>query len=109
MLAASYRQFRYSADFLASLAIAGTDGTLRRRMSSGAAARQVRAKTGTLDTVSALSGYAGVDSRAPLVFSILVNDLPANSSRAGQARQLQDEIAELLVVYAAAQATPDRD
>jgi serine-type D-Ala-D-Ala carboxypeptidase/endopeptidase (penicillin-binding protein 4) len=98
LLAAAHRDFRYGPDLVASLAISGTDGTLRQRMAGGSAERQVRAKTGTLATVSALGGYVAVDSRHPLAFAVLVNDMPRGSAR--EARALQDEVAKALVRYA---------
>ena len=58
---------------MASLAIMGVDGTTRSRNRETAAERYVRAKTGTLNGISALSGYAGTVGRAPLAFSILIN------------------------------------
>ncbi|MGB1700938.1 MAG: D-alanyl-D-alanine carboxypeptidase/D-alanyl-D-alanine endopeptidase, partial [Nannocystaceae bacterium] len=48
--------FRIYGDFLASLAIMGKDGTTRRRLSDPPHAGWIRAKTGTLDHVSALTG-----------------------------------------------------
>lgn len=94
LLVAVHRDFRYGADFLASLPIAGVDGTLRSRMQDGRAARFVRAKTGTLDGVSSLSGYAGAVGRPPLAFAILFNDIDVFAAQ--QARDLQNQIAELL-------------
>jgi D-alanyl-D-alanine carboxypeptidase/D-alanyl-D-alanine-endopeptidase (penicillin-binding protein 4) len=67
-----------------TLAGAGGEGTLRTRL--GRAGGRVRAKTGTLRGVSALSGVvAGGDGRAALAFSILVN-----GNRASLGRTLQD-------------------
>jgi D-alanyl-D-alanine carboxypeptidase/D-alanyl-D-alanine-endopeptidase (penicillin-binding protein 4) len=100
LLVAVHRDFRYGADFLASLPIAGVDGTLRSRMQEGRAARFVRAKTGSLDGVSTLSGYAGAVGRPPLAFAILFNDL--DTFAAAQARDLQNQIAELLASEVAA-------
>lgn len=94
LLVAVHRDFRIGADFLASLPIAGVDGTLRARMKEGRAARFVRAKTGTLDGVSTLSGYAGAVGRPPLAFAILFNDIDVHAAQ--QARNLQNQIAELL-------------
>jgi D-alanyl-D-alanine carboxypeptidase/D-alanyl-D-alanine-endopeptidase (penicillin-binding protein 4) len=99
LLVAVHRDFRFGADFLASLPIAGVDGTLRSRMQEGRAARFVRAKTGTLDGVSTLSGYAGAVGRPPLAFAILFNDLDVFA--AAQARDLQNQIAELLAAAVA--------
>ena len=59
------------------------------------AERYVRAKTGTLATVSCLSGFAGSPGHTPLVFSIIVNDVPS----ATEARRAQDRAAEILVAY----------
>jgi D-alanyl-D-alanine carboxypeptidase/D-alanyl-D-alanine-endopeptidase (penicillin-binding protein 4) len=50
--------------------VGGVDGTLERRFGGDPAARAIRAKTGTLRHVAALSGYAG----DRYVFSILVNN-----------------------------------
>jgi D-alanyl-D-alanine carboxypeptidase/D-alanyl-D-alanine-endopeptidase (penicillin-binding protein 4) len=95
VLRAAQRDFRISAEFLASLAVAGTDGTIAHRMTSTLAERYVRAKTGTLAGTSCLSGFAGSPGDIPLVFSFLMNDL-GNPS---EARRTQDRAAELLVAY----------
>ncbi len=95
VLRAAQRDFRISAEFLASLAVAGTDGTIAHRMASTLAERYVRAKTGTLAGTSCLSGFAGSPGDIPLVFSFLMNDL-GNPS---EARRTQDRAAELLVAY----------
>jgi D-alanyl-D-alanine carboxypeptidase/D-alanyl-D-alanine-endopeptidase (penicillin-binding protein 4) len=95
VLRAAQRDFRISAEFLASLAVAGTDGTIAHRMASTLAERYVRAKTGTLAGTSCLSGFAGSPGDIPLVFSFLMNDL----GNPGEARRTQDRAAELLVAY----------
>ena len=100
VLRGAMRDFRIAAEFMASLAIAGTDGTIGHRMGGTPAERFVRAKTGTLATASCLSGFAGSPGHAPLVFSILMNDLAG----AGDARAAQDRVAELLVAYIEADA-----
>ena len=53
----------------AILPVSGRDGTLEDRMTRPPARGNIRAKTGTLDNVSALSGYV----RERYAFSILVN------------------------------------
>jgi D-alanyl-D-alanine carboxypeptidase/D-alanyl-D-alanine-endopeptidase (penicillin-binding protein 4) len=102
VLRSASRDFRMSAEFLSSLAVAGTDGTIAHRMAGTLAERYVRAKTGTLASVSCLSGFAGSPGRVPLVFSILMNDV----SNAGEARRIQDRVAELLVAYLEAEPLP---
>ena len=89
------KDYRWGPDLLASLSIAGADGTLRRRMTSSPGSRRVRAKTGTLEQASALSGVAALDGNSPLLFSVLINGFPETST--GIARALQDEIAAELV------------
>ena len=100
LLARVHRDFRIAGDFLASLPIAGADGTLRNRLHETGAERFVRAKTGTLDQVSALSGYAGALGKPPIAFSILMSGL--DKWKAPKARQTQDQIAALLAAEAAA-------
>ncbi len=95
VLRVASRDFRLSAEYLASLAVAGTDGTIAHRMSGTLAERYVRGKTGTLAGVSCLSGFAGSPGHAPLIFSVLMNDV----GNAAEARRVQDRVAELLVAY----------
>jgi D-alanyl-D-alanine carboxypeptidase/D-alanyl-D-alanine-endopeptidase (penicillin-binding protein 4) len=56
------------------LPVAGQDGTLARRFEQAEAARVIHAKTGTLATVNALSGYLTTKRGARLAFSILANN-----------------------------------
>jgi D-alanyl-D-alanine carboxypeptidase/D-alanyl-D-alanine-endopeptidase (penicillin-binding protein 4) len=69
-----WRRFPIMADFVAALPVAGKDGTTRWRMESTEG--RLRAKTGTLDGVTSLSGFVETAARERLVFSILVNDFP---------------------------------
>jgi serine-type D-Ala-D-Ala carboxypeptidase/endopeptidase (penicillin-binding protein 4) len=75
--------------FVDSLPLAGVNGTLVDRMESPPAYRHVRAKTGTTDSASALSGYA----RNRFVFSILMNGSPIAWL---SARKAQDRFAQVL-------------
>jgi serine-type D-Ala-D-Ala carboxypeptidase/endopeptidase (penicillin-binding protein 4) len=95
VLRAAMRDFRISSEFLASLAVGGADGTLAHRMAGSAAERFVRAKTGTLANVSCLSGIVGAPGSRPLIFAILMNELPAPAA----ARAAQDRITATLVGY----------
>ena len=79
---------------LPALPIAGETGTLEHRMRSGPAHGLVRAKTGTTDNSSALSGFVG-DRYA---FSILENGYPV---RALSAEQSQNRFAQVLAHDAA--------
>ena len=64
-----------------ALTIGATDGTLRSRFSGTAAAGNVRGKTGTIDQVSALSGYVTTAAGEQLAFSIVVNGVAVGSTR----------------------------
>ncbi|MEM6295210.1 MAG: D-alanyl-D-alanine carboxypeptidase/D-alanyl-D-alanine-endopeptidase [Myxococcota bacterium] len=99
LLAKMFGDFRYRADYLASLAVMGVDGTTRSRLADTDATRWVRVKTGTLDGISALSGYAGAKGRKPIVFSVLFNDLPQGAT--GAARTVQNDVALLVSRFAA--------
>ena len=59
--------------WLNSLTIGGVDGTLGRRFRGTAAEANLRGKTGTLDQVSALSGYLTTAGGEQLAVSIIVN------------------------------------
>ena len=60
-------------DFIDSLPVAGVDGSLKRRMADTAAARNVRAKTGTLRYANSLSGYVTTAAGERLAFSFMLN------------------------------------
>jgi len=79
-----------------SFPIAGVDGTLGRRMGESVAENKVRAKTGTISGVSALSGYITSKSGNLLAFSILMQNFVNNISTA---RSFQDEICKILAEY----------
>lgn len=60
--------------FFASLPVAGMSGTLTNRMRQTPAQGHVRAKTGTLRGVRALSGYIDHPQYGVLIFSVLANN-----------------------------------
>jgi D-alanyl-D-alanine carboxypeptidase/D-alanyl-D-alanine-endopeptidase (penicillin-binding protein 4) len=68
------RQFPTAPEYLSSLGIAGMDGTLRYRFEGSDAVGRLRAKTGTLENVSALSGYVMAIGGERFAFSMMVND-----------------------------------
>jgi serine-type D-Ala-D-Ala carboxypeptidase/endopeptidase (penicillin-binding protein 4) len=85
------------AAWLSLLPVGGEDGTLEHRLccvSDASAAKQVRAKTGSLTRAVALSGYAESRSRGRLAFSILVNNFSAPQA---EVRSWVDRIALGLV------------
>jgi serine-type D-Ala-D-Ala carboxypeptidase/endopeptidase (penicillin-binding protein 4) len=73
LLAYAQRQ-PWGADFVASLPVAGQDGTLENRMRGTPAAGQVHAKTGLVEHVNSLSGYATTRRGAHLIFAIFGNN-----------------------------------
>ncbi|HEX4679237.1 MAG TPA: D-alanyl-D-alanine carboxypeptidase/D-alanyl-D-alanine-endopeptidase [Gaiellaceae bacterium] len=75
--------------FWASLPIAGINGTLDKRLRKPPTRGAVRAKTGTTDRASALSGYVG----DRYVFAVLQNGSPVS---AWSARRAQDRFATAL-------------
>lgn len=80
---------------LRALPIAGETGTLHYRMRSGPAHGVVRAKTGTTDNSSALSGFVG----SRYVFSVVENGRPVRTSNAERS---QNRFAEVLARAATA-------
>jgi PBP4 family serine-type D-alanyl-D-alanine carboxypeptidase len=63
----------FADKFYNSLAVAGTDGTLYKRMIGTAAEKNVVAKTGTLRNVSSLAGYVYTRDEELLAFSMIFN------------------------------------
>ena len=71
VLSAAYHS-RYAPEFLASLPLAGVDGTLRSRMKLSPAGA-VRLKTGHLDGVSGVAGYVTTTGGTTYVLVSLIN------------------------------------
>jgi len=72
----------WGPDFMATLPVAGQDGTLETRMRGTAAARQIHAKTGLVEHVNSLSGYATSRRGAHLIFSIVGNNMGTHGREA---------------------------
>ena len=68
-----YRDPRHHDRFVATLPIAGRDGTITSRMKDTRAEGNALAKTGSISNVRALSGYVRTRDGDTLVFSILAN------------------------------------
>lgn len=104
LLRAIYFEPEVAPDFIPSLAVGGVDGTLRQRFYGTPAAGLVRGKTGTLDSVSTLSGYVG-DKGDVIAFSIMVEGF--RWRRMGAMRHAQVRLVQALLRYLRADALGD--
>jgi serine-type D-Ala-D-Ala carboxypeptidase/endopeptidase (penicillin-binding protein 4) len=77
LLREMWKRFPAMPEFVAALPIAGRDGTTRWRMQTTDG--RLRAKTGTLEGVTGLSGFVETAAHDRLAFSILVNDYPGRA------------------------------
>ncbi len=75
-----YERFPLAPEYLSALGVAAKDGTLKYRFEGSEAAGRLRAKTGTLENVSALSGYVQAVGGEKFAFSVMVNDFPGRAS-----------------------------
>lgn len=81
--------------YFASLPPAGDPDGLRLRMRGTPAAGNLRAKTGTVRSVSALSGYVTTADGERLAFSVMVNGVPSTA----RAKRSEDEIGARLATF----------
>ncbi len=71
--------------YYASLPVAGLDGTLEDRMKNTPAAGRIHAKTGSVEHVRTLSGFAETPGGRRLIFSFLSNNQGGKSHEAADA------------------------
>jgi D-alanyl-D-alanine carboxypeptidase/D-alanyl-D-alanine-endopeptidase (penicillin-binding protein 4) len=91
ILARMYVDPRHREPWLAALAVGGRDGTLERRFKGTPVDGRLRAKTGTLSSVRALSGYVPAANGEQILFVVVLNHVTAPS-------QSLDEVAERIVL-----------
>jgi serine-type D-Ala-D-Ala carboxypeptidase/endopeptidase (penicillin-binding protein 4) len=97
ILRAALRDFRIGPDLVASLPVGGVDGTLAKRWSKRPARGRVRAKTGTLDKVTSLAGFVGIDGAHQLAFAIITNDIP--TGQRATSRAMADDMVDAMLAY----------
>lgn len=81
-------------DWMTLLPISGVDGSLAPRLAGSKVKGRIHAKTGSLNHVSALSGYADTRKGKRLTFSIFINNSLADTTAQ---RDLIDKICSVLV------------
>ena len=82
-------------DWIATLAVSGNgDGTLRHRFRDHAVRGRVYAKTGSLDHVNSLAGYATAASGKSYVFAIVLNGRRVND---GTGHAFEDRVLRALL------------
>jgi serine-type D-Ala-D-Ala carboxypeptidase/endopeptidase (penicillin-binding protein 4) len=93
----------WGSDYISTFPVAGVDGTLDSRMQGTAAAGHIFAKTGGLDHVRALSGFATTAGGEHLVFSLFGNNNPQHGRDSAVAI---DAIAVAMIETLGAKPTP---
>lgn len=88
-------QFDAGGEVEGGLAVAGVTGTLAHRFLDSPVNGRLRAKTGSLNAVAALAGYADTRNEGELTFAFVLNGLPPGADAAAP----QAALADLLVAY----------
>lgn len=89
--------------FIASMARARLEGTMRNRFLGKSLINEVRGKSGYISGVRTLSGYVSdSESGRRVAYSVLINDVPGNL--AGQAKDLHEDIVIIADRWLARQA-----
>ena len=92
LLRFAYRRPAIYERLLPALPVAGVDGTLKQRMTSGSACRHVFAKTGTVTGVSSLAGYLTTADGRTFCFAIMNQGI----MKSQPGRDFQDRVCQAL-------------
>ncbi len=84
----------WGSEFISTLPVSGVDGTLESRIKGISGPALIQAKTGSLEHVHSLSGYAKTYRGENLVFSIFANN---DTERGNDATETLDAIAKDIV------------
>jgi D-alanyl-D-alanine carboxypeptidase/D-alanyl-D-alanine-endopeptidase (penicillin-binding protein 4) len=79
----------YAAEFIASMSLAGLDGTTRGRFDNRSGSGQMHVKTGRIDHVSALAGYLHSPGGRDYVIAIMMNSPDAHR---GPGQELEEAV-----------------
>ncbi len=91
LISVAHRTQSAGSSLIDALPVAGSEGTLRARLRRSG--KRVRAKTGTLDGVSGLTGVITSEAGEPqIAFSILINVRESGRMAARSRRQVEDKI-----------------
>jgi serine-type D-Ala-D-Ala carboxypeptidase/endopeptidase (penicillin-binding protein 4) len=91
-----YSRFELAPEYIGSLAVAGSSGTINSRFANSPATARLRAKTGSLTGVSALSGYVVSKDNHLFAFSVMMNGY---SGRTRSMWKVQDRIGTALAEF----------
>jgi len=94
LLFVMFHNKEFSELFINALPSAGATGTLKNRMQTFDVKDQIRAKTGTLNGVSTLSGYITKNNKPELIFSIMIN----NALESAEDVQFENELCKLFLL-----------
>jgi D-alanyl-D-alanine carboxypeptidase/D-alanyl-D-alanine-endopeptidase (penicillin-binding protein 4) len=100
-----YERHEVRPEFVASLAVAGNSGTITSRFENSPAVQRLRAKTGSLTGVSALSGYVVTMNDQVLAFSVMMNDY---QGRARTMWRIQDRIGIALARFRSSEVVANK-
>jgi D-alanyl-D-alanine carboxypeptidase/D-alanyl-D-alanine-endopeptidase (penicillin-binding protein 4) len=104
-LRSAHRDPKMSRVFVEQLAVGGVDGTLKHRFAAFKKTRAIRAKTGTLDQVIALSGYVfRPDGSSPVAFALIVSGI---AGKHAEVRKRVDDLVANVARELARDATPE--
>lgn len=83
--------------FVRSLALAGAEGTLKKRFKGAKLHNEVRAKSGYIREVRTLSGYVTSPEGKRIAFSVLVDNIPAGAD--AKAKEFHETVVEAIDQY----------